>query len=808
MAVTLVPMTDRITAMRERYRSTVPKLCTARLHIITDFYKENITLTGPLKRAYNFKNLCEKLPVTINENEVIVGSQVTSYRASAMYPEFNGLNWFKADYEAGRLLNRPIDNYIVDQEDIDYVLSVADFWEAQNNSARLSRYIPQEYKDKVAGNGVITFRGDRICINPIGHFCANYRKVIEKGFSFILDEARAKIRELSGHMYGKDAERYFFYRSVEAVSEGMITLAKRYSAECAKLAAAETDPARKEELEQMADCLDWIFVHPARNYHDALQALYLYHLGLCLDGQQHGISYGRVDQYLGKYYEKDIADGTITPEYAQELLDMFYLKSAEMNWMKASFASKAIAGYTNGMLMTMGGVDEFGNDATNAVTYMMLQSAARLVLHDPPQALRIHNNTPKPLWDLALECTRIAGGVPTFENDEVLIPGLMSRGLSLEAARDYCLIGCVEPAGCGNHWSMCGASGYEGYFNLANCFLQAINNGINPFPNPDGIPTRQQGLPTGYLYEMTDFNQVLDAVEKQMKYYIDWQISMTNIQEYITAREIPLPLVSATIEGCMESGKDVMNGGAKFNSTGFPGIAIGNMVDSLNITKHLVYDKKICTARELYDALMANWEGFEKLRDYIQNEAPHFGNGEESCDWYMKWVGDRFADWVNAGQGPRGPFSAAMFPVAFNVVYGLVTAATPDGRKLGDPLSDGISPVQAMDKNGPTATIKSVCQLDQSRYPDGTLFNMKFHPSAFSNEESVDKVRRLMQIYFRNGGEEMQLNVTSTQTLKDAQANPEEYKNLVVRVAGFSAYFVELTKGSQDDIITRTELSL
>ncbi len=808
MSVKLVPMTDRIVKMRERYRSTTPSLCTARLHLITDFYKENQTLTGPLKRAYNFKNLCEKLPVTVFENEVIVGTQVTKYRSSAMYPEFNGLGWFKNDYEAGRLLNREIDNYIVEQEDIDYVLSVVDFWEASCNSARLSRYIPEEYRDKAAGNGVISFRHDRICINPIGHFCANYRKVLEKGFGYILEEAREHIKNLSGHMYGDQAPKYFFYRSVEAVAEGMIILSKRYGAECARLAETEKDPKRKAELLDMADTLNWIMENPARNYHDAVQAIYLYHLGLCLDGQQHGISYGRVDQYLGKYYEKDIADGTITPEYAQELLDMFYLKSAEMNWMKASFASEAIAGYTNGMLMTLGGVDAFGKDATNPVTYMMLQSAARLVLHDPPQALRVHKNTPKELMDLALECTRIAGGVPTFENDEMIIPGLMNRGLSLEAARDYCLIGCVEPAGSGNHWSMCGASGYEGYFNMANLFLQAINNGINPFPNPEGLPNRQNGLSTGYLYEMKNFDEVLDAILKQMKYYVDWQISMTNIQEYITARELPLPLVSATMEGCMESGKDVMDGGAKFNSTGFPGIAIGNLVDSLNMTKHLVFDKKICTARELYDALMDNWEGHEELYNYIKYEAPHFGNGIDECDRYMKWACDHFAELVNAGQGPRGPYSAAMFPVAFNVVYGKTTAATPDGRKLGEPLSDGISPVQGMDKNGPTAVIKSVSNMDQTNFTDGTLFNMKFHPSAFSNQESRDKVARLMQIYFGQGGIEMQLNVTSSQTLKEAQENPDDYKDLVVRVAGFSAYFVELTKGSQNDIIARTELTL
>ncbi|NLB29462.1 MAG: hypothetical protein GX823_04470, partial [Clostridiales bacterium] len=374
--------------------------------------------------------------------------------------------------------------------------------------------------------------------------------------------------------------------------------------------------------------------------------------------------------------------------------------------------------------------------------------------------------------------------------------------------RNYCLIGCVEPAGCGDHWSMCGASGFEGYWNMANCFLQAINNGHNPFPTEDGAHLRQTGLPTGYLYEMDSFEDVLEAVRKQMKFFVDWQVSMANLQEYITAQQLPLPLVSATMDGCMDSGRDVMSGGAKYNSTGFPGIAIGNLVDCLAVTKYMVFDKKLCTARELYDALTANWEGYEELRQTIQNEAPRYGNADDYCDRYLTWIGDTFAEFVNTATGPRGPFSAGLFPVAFNVTYGLVTAATPDGRKLGEPLSDGISPVQQMDKNGPIAVLNSVSRLNQSKYPNGTLLNMKFHPTALNTEGSKLKLRALMQTYFEMGGAELQINVVSSEILRSAQAEPEKHKNLVVRVAGFSAYFTELHVGSQNDLISRTELAL
>jgi pyruvate formate-lyase/glycerol dehydratase family glycyl radical enzyme len=802
----LKPMTARVTRVRERYRTTTPQLCTARLKIVTEFYRENTQLTGILKRAKNFKNLCEKLPIRINDDEVIVGTQATTYRGSSLNPEFGGIAWFRRDWENGTLLDRATDNYLIDQEDIDYVLSVVDFWEKENNSAKLSEYVPEEYL-KCVGNGVTAFT-DKICIMPIGHFCSNYDKVIRRGFGEIIAEARLKMDVMAGRLYGADAEKYTFYRAVVIVSEAMITLSKRYAAACLELARNESDQVRKKELEKMADSLNWIMEHPCRSFHDAVQCLYLYHIGMCLDGQQHGISFGRVDQYLGDFYQADIASGKLTPEAGQELLDLFYLKVAEMNKMGPSTSARGVSGYTSGMLMTMGGVDKNGNDATNEVTYMMLQSAARLVLHDPPQALRIHRNTPDRLWETAIATTMIAGGVPTFEYDEIIIPNLRGRGLSLESARNYCLIGCVEPAGCGDHWSMCGASGWEGYFNMANCFLQAINNGINPFPNPDGSAPRQTGLATGYLYEMDSFDQVLEAVRRQMKYFVDWQVSMTNIQEYITARELPLPLVSAAMEGCIESGKDVMDGGARFNSTGFPGIAIGNLVDCLAVTKYLVYDKKICTARELYDALMTNWEGRENLRQYILNEVPRYGNADDYNDQYLRWIGDTFAGFVNAASGPRGPFSAGLFPVAFNVLYGLSTAATPDGRKLGEPLSDGISPMQQMDKNGPTAILASLSRLDQSKYPNGTLLNMKFHPTALSTEESKLKLKALIQTYFDMGGMEMQINVVSSEILREAQKDPDKHKNLVVRVAGFSAYFVELVPGSQEDLIRRTELRI
>jgi len=802
----LDPVTERVARLREKYRTTRPTICIERYKIVTDFYRHNPQLQGILKRAKNFRNICEKLPVLVNEGEVIVGWQAAKYRACALYPEIS-FRWFLDELRAGTIPNREVDPYDIDEKDAAYILDTGDFWLSESLSAKVDEYIPPGYYDR-AGSGVTYFSSENTCTSPVGHFVANFEKAIHKGFGAIREEAQARMDELEGVLFGDSVPQYNFYRAVTEVCDGLITLSKRYAEECRRLAAETDDSLRKTELEEMSGCLDTCIEKPCRTFHDAIQCLFLYQVGLCLDGQQHGISFGRVDQYLGSFYEADIASGRISHEKAQELLDLFYLKVAEMNKIWPYFATLSGPGYTSGQLMTIGGVTRDGKDATNAVSFMMLQSAGRLVLHDPPQSLRIHKGTPQELWEAAIETTQIAGGVPTFENDDVIIPALTERGLPLESARNYCLIGCVEPQGCGDEWACPGGNGTESFFNMLNAFLLGINNGYNPMPGPDGKTGGQVGLPTGYLYKMDSFDEVLEATRKQMEYFARWHVSLVNTWEFIASQHMQLPLLSATIDGCMESGRDVMNGGAKYNSTGNAGIAIGNIADSLAVVKYMVFDKKLVSARELYDAIMTNWEGKEDLRQFILNEAPHYGNDSEYADTFARWASDIYGNVINASTGPRGRYAAGLYPVTAHVLFGMMTAASPDGRKAGEPLSDGISPVQQMDKQGPTATLKSVSNIDQKKFSNGTLLNMKIHPTAMRNETGKSKLIALIRTYFALGGMEMQFNIVSGEVLRKAQEKPEDYRDLVVRIAGFSAYFVELYKASQDDIIKRTELNL
>lgn len=807
------PITDRVLKMRERYRETAPELCISRYKLITEFYMEHPEMHGIIKRAKCFKYICENIPVEIFEDEVIVGVQAEKFRSAAIYPE-NSVDWLKEELSNGRLSTREIDPYIISEEDKKYVLDTVDFWMKECQSAQTDAYILEEFLPHV-NNNCSGFGAKGQTASPVGHFCTGYHNAIDKGLGAIRDEASDKMKEIiDAAVPGDSIDRYNFYRAVTIVCDAMITLTKRYAAKATEMEKSESDPDRKLELSKMADTLNWCMEKPCRNFLDAVQTLFMYQTCLCLDANMHGISFGRVDQYLGKYLERDLENGEITENYAQEIMDLLFLKVAEMNKPWGYIATMSNPGYTTGQLMTLGGVKKDGTDASNKVTYMMLQTSGRLMLHTPPLALRIHKNTPKELWETAIETTKIAGGVPTFENDDVIIPAMMGRGHSIESARNYCLIGCVEPGGCGNEWPACGGTGTESYMNLVGGLWLAINNGYNPMRNKGicGMPDRddpiiQVGEPTGYLYEMESMDQVLSAYKRQIEFGVKWHASNINSFEYVGRQNLPLPVVSCTMDGCMEKGMDVMFGGAEYNSTGISGVGIGNVADSLYAIDYLCFQNKICTTRELYDALMADWKGYENLQSIVINECPHYGNGDEEADKYVAFASKVFSDAVNSKTGPRGRFSAGLYPVTINVMHGYKTAATPDGRNAGQPLADGISPVQQHDTNGPTGVLASVSKICQTDFPNGTLLNMKFHPGVMQGEDGIDKLSKLMQTYFDMGGMEMQINIVSTDILRDAQEDPKKYKDLVVRVAGFSAYFVELHPDGQNDLIRRTELA-
>lgn len=801
----LAPVTPRVQRLRDKFRSannwqSRPVLCAELPRLLTEAYQMFEADTPVVKRAKALKHICDNMTILVNPDELIVGNFAPADRSCTLWLEC-GADWIWEELKDGTFQKRgpDLEGHSISDEDAQYIMSLKDYWKPRSVSARVHAMAPDGLQ-KTYGSGVLLYQGKNMANDPTGHFCADYRKAISKGFAAIKQEAQARMAAMEGKSQGDDARKYNFYRAISICCDVCIAFPKRYAKKCRELAETEQDETRKQELLQMAESLDWILENPARNYWEAVQAMYLYHVLLTIHGENHAMTLGRVDQYLWPYLKKDLEEGTITMDRAQEIMDCFFLKLNNYSRLWSVQSARNMGGYSHNQHMTLGGQTPDGKDATNPVSYMMLQTIVRLMLRDPPLSVRIHKNTPRELWEACLYTSSIVGGIPVFENDDVIIPSLIDRGVAPEDAYDYCIIGCVEPAVTGKEWSACGGSGKESYFNFAGCLVLAINNGINP------LTGKQAGLPTGYLYEMKSFDEVLDAFKKQLAYFLDWHTTMTNVYE-IAAQEIhPIPLASATMEGCMESGLDVIWGGAKYNGTGVSGIGIANVADSLAAIKYMVFDEKRCSAKELYDALMANWEGYEPLRQEIMNNPKlHYGNDDDYVDQYATMLGNLYADQINKTRSPRGYFKAGLYPVSAHILMGHMTWATPDGRFAEEPLADGISPRQGMDRCGPAAILKSASKLETQKFQNGTLINLKFHPKVLEGENGYQKLQELIQTFFKLKGMHVQFNVVSSETLRKAQAHPEDYKDLVIRIAGFSAYFVELYKELQDDLIRRNE---
>ncbi len=799
---TFSPVNARVLRIRERYRQTTPRFSSERPRIITDFYKAHETEHPILKRAKCMYDICEKMTILVGDDDLIVGNQAPTFRGSTTNPEYGGVKWMVEELKSGQFYRRrAYEEYNeISDEDAEYMCSIEEYWNDRCLATLCDAVIPDEFYP-VESAKILPFNRTGTGGNPIGHFAANYAKAVHKGFAAIKAEAQEKLREMNGHMFAGDAEKHLFYRAVVIYCDAVMLLSKRYAAECRRMSKLDkfTDE-RRAELAAMADSLDHIIEHPARTFYEAVQATLIYHLTLCFDGQMHGLTFGRFDQYVYPLLKKELEEGATTLEHAQEVIDCFFLKISEAVVLKTTAAAANSGGYTSGQHMSLGGVDRDGNDATNDVSFLMLQAMGRLHLHEPPMSLRIHKDTPDALWKAAIACTKQVGGIPTLQNDDIIIPTLLERGFTIEDARDYCIIGCVEPAGAGNDFPACGGLGRATYLNMGNIITMLINNGKNP------LTGENSGFGTGYLYDYKSFDEVMAAYKKQVEYYVNWHVSMSNLFWLVMRDKMPLIAASATMDGCMESGKDVMYGGAKYNSNGSSGVGCANVVDSLAVIKYAVFDQKLVTARELYDAIIADWEGYESLRQKILNDVPRYGNDIPYVDEIARESMEIFAKAFLEGTSDRGNnWQAGIYPVSTHVINGKRTWATPDGRKAQEALAEGVSPKQGLDKNGPAAVLKSVSAFNHATFRNGTLLNMKFHPATVSGDEGSMKLRQLVETYFDLGGMHLQYNVVGGETLRDAQCDPEKHQNLVIRIAGFSAYFVELDSSLQDDLISRTE---
>ena len=809
------PVAPRVEEYHQRVRDRVFMPDSEIAMITTEAYQKNESVVPLIRRCRTLYDICSKMTLRVEDGCLFVSNRGKSFCGTGPSVEWDGGGWIPrlvgeghwGEVQEDGYYHSPDDEMLkfrVHPDDVKALQGITEYWKTRTITSHANSWMPEGYDDFCKLEVCKNVPGAPVMMMTAGHLTPGYPRLMKMGIGKIRQYAQDWIDAHKFNLMGVDVRKNLFYEGVVIMCDAFTVLANRYSALCAEKAAAEADPQRKAELEMMSAGLAHIATEPPATYWEACQIMLLYQLFLFEENHFPAPSFGRFDQLTWPMLKKDLEEGRLDLETAQLYTDYFFLHA---NMAYGGMPGKGLA-ETTGIgntyqHTTIGGVDpDTGEDATNPVTYMVLESVGRIGLHDPTVSLRVNKDTPDKLWDCALETTKLVGGLPLYQNDDVITPAVMKEmGFSLRDARDYCFIGCQEITGHGNDYSAAnGISPPNASLHYAPLLDMAINNGVNPWNG------QQSPEHTGYLYEMNSLDEVKAALRRQIEFAMKAQVSYDNYTEYLTAHYATTVALSMCMEGCLESGLDCTWGGAKYNSYGGTATGLATIADSLSTIQYMCFDKKLCTTRELYDAVMANWEGYENLRQTIINEVPHFGNNDPYADEQMKWITDTYYEVCKMLYSERTDnYKAGLYGASDHIRQGKSAWATPDGRRTGEPIADASSPAQSRDKNGPTAVMLSECSFDHSKFMDGLALNIRMHPSALSNEEGVAKLRDMTKAYFDCHGMEVQYNVVDSKTMRNAQADPNAYKNLVVRIAGYSAYFIELGVDLQNDLIARTE---
>ena len=826
---------ERISRLVENLYRKMPEIEPDRAVLLTESYRETEGEPIIMRRAKAFAHILAHIPITIREEELVVGSSTLAPRGCQTFPEFS-YEWLEAEFDT--IEKRSADPFYISEDTKKKLREVHKYWKGKTTSELALSYMAPEAAAAIEHN---IFTPGNYFYNGVGHVTVQYEKVLEIGLEGIIREAA---RELAACNVGDGdyARKHCFLEAVIMSCAAVIGYAGRYAALAKQEAEACTDRKRKEELLQIASVCERVPARGAHSFHEACQSFWFIQQLLQMESSGHSISPGRFDQYMYPYYQKDMAEGKITRDEAQELVDCIWVKLNDLNKARDAASAEGFAGYSLFQNLIVGGQNENGEDVTNDLSFLCIWASAHVFLPQPSLSVRVWNCTPHELLVEAAKLTRTGIGLPAYYNDEVIIPSLMNRGLTLEDARTYNIIGCVEPQKAGKTEGWHDAA----FFNMCRPLELVFSNGKDK--------GEQVGLATGPVEQMGTFEEFYDAYKKQMEYCIGLLVNADNAIDTAHADRCPLPFLSSMVDDCMKRGKTVQEGGAVYNFTGPQGFGIANVADSLYAVRKLVFEEKKVTLSEYKKALALNFgKGFdsitvqemteeiikelakagqqpsqaqiagivkgimnteipdkdrelcEKLLAMI-DEIPKYGNDIEEVDSFAREVAYTYTKPLQNYRNPRGGiFQAGLYPVSANVPLGAQTGATPDGRLAHTPVADGVSPTAGRDIHGPTATANSVSKLDHGIASNGTLLNQKFHPSALSGDEGLNNFVALIRSYFDQKGSHMQFNVVDRNTLLDAQKYPEKYQHLVVRVAGYSALFTTLSRSLQDDIIRRTE---
>jgi formate C-acetyltransferase len=783
-------MNERIKKLREQTLEAKPTISAERAMLVTEFYKRPETrgLSTPMQHALAFKHIMENKRVAFNDGELIVGERGPAPKATPTYPEVCMHSLQDLQY----LNDRKKTAFASDEATRRlYAEEIIPFWKDRSQRDRIFAEMTKEWIDAYEAGVFTEFMEQR----APGHTVLD-GKIYKKGMLDFKQDIEAALAGLDfmndPAAYDKQEELKAMAASVDAID----AFARRHAEKARELAKGEKDPARKKELGRIAEVCDWVPAHAPRDFWEALQAYWFVHLGVITEyNTWDSYNPGRLDQHLWPFYQKGLADGTLTKESARELLQAFWVKfNNQPAPPKVGVTAEESGTYTDFALINVGGLKEDGTDGVNDLSYLILDVIEEMRILQPSSMVQVSAKGPDSFLLRALKIVKTGFGQPSIFNTDAIVQELVRQGKSVVDARNGGASGCVEAGAFGKE-----AYILTGYFNLPKVFEIALHNGVDP------LTGKKIGLETGDPTAFKTFDELFEAFRRQIRYFVDIKVRGSNVIEKLYATYLPAPFLSVLVDDCVKNGKDYHAGGARYNTNYIQGVGVGTITDILSAIRYNVYDNGHFTMKELLEALEKNFVGYEALRQRVLNRTPKFGNDDDYADGLMKRVFEAYFEAVDGRPTPRGgSYRINLLPTTAHIYFGKMTGATADGRLAGDAVSEGVSPVQGADRKGPTAVIKSLGKMDHIR-TGGTLLNQKFAPQLLADDTGLTAVKDLVRSYFRMMGHHIQFNVVTADLLRAAQAQPEKYRDLIVRVAGYSDYFVDCSTELQNEIIHRTE---
>ena len=783
-------MTERIRKLREQSLNAENRISAERALLITEFYQSGMADAEPVpvQRALAFKYILEHKYICVNEGELIVGERGPAPKATPTYPEI----CIHSLQDLEILNDRPKVSFKSDETTrAAYRDIIIPYWKGKSNRDRIFQNLPQEWKEAYTAGVFTEFQEQR----APGHTALGI-KMFRTGLLDLKEEIAESLAKTDLVNDPEGVDKRDELRAMDIVCDAMIRYAERYAERLEELAAEEKDPVRKKELEKMAAICRRVPAHAPTTVHEALQHYWFIHLGVVTElNPWDSFNPGRLDQSLYPLYKKQLEEGTATQEEVYEMLQSFWVKfNNHPSPPKVGVTAEESNTYTDFCLINVGGVKEDGSDGVNEMSYILLDVIREMRLLQPSSMIQVSKKNPDRFIRAAVEIIKTGFGQPSVFNTDALVQEMLRVGKDVRDARNGGCSGCVETGAFGTE-----AYILTGYFNLPKILELTLNDGF------DKRTGKQIGLKTGTATDYRTYEELFAAYKAQVQHFMRIKLTGNNIIERIFMKYMPVPFLSVLIEDCIRNGKDYMCGGARYNSSYVQGVGLGSITDMLTALRYHVYDKKTIAMETMEKALANDFKGFEELQYQLVYHTPKYGNDDDYADEQEVQVFDMYYDVLSGHKSPRGAdYRVNMLPTTCHVYFGKVTGATPDGRNAWKVLSEGISPVQGADTNGPTAVIRSAAKIDHIK-TGGTLLNQKFTPSLLSTEEGCNNLVHLIRAYFRMDGHHIQFNVVDADTLREAQKHPEDYRDLIVRVAGYSDYFNDLGEDLQNEIICRTE---